>query len=62
MIALGSRRTRPITVLGEVSDGGANHRAAQACAVRWIEAGREAFMVALLVGGDFNDVWREEAP
>jgi hypothetical protein len=48
-----------ITVLGEVGDGGANHRAAQACAARWIEAGREALMVTPLVGGDLNDVWRE---
>jgi putative DNA primase/helicase len=47
-----------ITILGEVGDGGANHRAAQACAARWIEAGQEAFMVAPLVGGDLNDVWR----
>ena len=51
-----------ITVLGEVDDGGANHRAAQACAERWIEAGREAFIVAPLSGGDLNDVWREVAP
>jgi putative DNA primase/helicase len=51
-----------ITMLGEVNDGGANHRAAQACAARWIEAGRDAFMVAPRVGGDLNDVWREVAP
>lgn len=50
-----------ITVLGETDDGGANHRAAQACAARWIGAGREALMVAPLVGGDLNDVWREVA-
>ncbi len=50
-----------ITVLGEVGDGGANQRAAQACAERWIEAGREAFIVAPLSGGDLNDVWREIA-
>ena len=50
-----------ITVLGEVGDGGANHRAAQACAARWIEAGREAFMVAPQVGRDLNDVWRKVA-
>ncbi len=47
-----------ITILGEVGDGGTNHRAAQACATRWIEAGREAFIVMPLVGGDLNDVWR----
>jgi hypothetical protein len=51
-----------ITVLGEVGDGGANHRAAQACATRWINAGRGAFMVAPRIGGDMNDVWREVAP
>jgi hypothetical protein len=51
-----------ITVLGEVGDGGANHCAAQACAARWIETGREALMVAPQVGGDLNDVWREVAP
>ena len=49
-------------MLGEVGDGGANHRAAQACAARWIEAGRDAFMVAPQVGGDLNDVWREVVP
>jgi putative DNA primase/helicase len=48
-----------ITVLGEVNDGGANHRAAQACAARWIEAGQEAFIVAPLSGADLNEVWRE---
>src|SRR5208282_6039566 len=48
-----------ITILGEVGDGGANHRAAQACATRWIEAGQEAFIVAPLVGSDLNDVWCE---
>jgi hypothetical protein len=50
-----------ITALGEVGDGGANHRAAQVCAARWIEAGREAFVVEPQVGDDFNDVWREIA-
>ena len=49
-----------ITVLGGVGDGGANHRALQACG--WIEAGREALMVAPQVGSDLNDVWRELAP
>jgi putative DNA primase/helicase len=48
-----------ITILGEVNDGGANHRAAQACAARWIEAGREALIVAPLTGDDLNDVWHE---
>ena len=51
-----------ITILGEVGDGGANHRAADICAARWIEAGREAFVAEPTVGGDLNDVWREVAP
>jgi hypothetical protein len=51
-----------ITILGEVGDGGANHRATQACAARWIGAGCEAFAVAPQVGGDLNDVLREVAP
>jgi hypothetical protein len=51
-----------ITVLGEVNDGGANYRAVQACAARWIEAGRETFVVVPQVGGDLNDVWREVGP
>jgi Toprim domain len=48
-----------ITILGEVEDRGANHRAAQVCAARWMDAGQEAFVVAPLVGGDLNDVWLE---
>lgn len=48
-----------ITILGEVGDGGANYRAAKACAARWIDAEHEAFLVAPLVGADLNDVWRE---
>jgi hypothetical protein len=48
-----------ITVLGEVDDSGTNHRAAQLCAARWIEAEREAYIVVPLIGRDLNDVWRE---
>jgi putative DNA primase/helicase len=48
-----------ITILGEVDDGGANYRAAQACAMRWVDAGREALIVLPRVGGDLNDVWQE---
>jgi hypothetical protein len=57
----GSVTVQTITsrVLGEVNDGGANHRAAQACAARWTKAGQEAFIVAPLSGDDLNDVWRE---
>jgi hypothetical protein len=46
-----------ITVIGEINDGGANHRAAQECAVRWTEAGREAVVLEPIVGDDFNSVW-----
>jgi Toprim domain-containing protein len=48
-----------IAVLGEINDGGANHRAAQTCATRWIEVGQEAFIVTPLSGNDLNDVLRE---
>lgn len=51
-----------ITVLGEAGDGGANDRAAQACAERWLDAGRDAFVVEPQIGGDLNDVWRELMP
>jgi putative DNA primase/helicase len=50
-----------ITVLGEVDDQGANYRAAQTCAARWINAGRDAFIVIPKLGGDLNDVWRQVA-
>jgi Toprim domain-containing protein len=50
-----------ITILGEIDDDGANYRAAQACAARWIAAGQEAFIIAPLTGGDLADVWRELA-
>jgi hypothetical protein len=49
-------------VLGEVDDHGANYRAAQTCAARWINAGRDAFIVLPKLGGDLNDVWRQVAP
>ena len=42
--------------------GIANRRACLACAARWIEAGREAFVVEPQLGSDLNDVWREVAP
>jgi hypothetical protein len=50
-----------VTILGEINDGGANHRAAHACGTRWLGAGREALLVTPQVGGDLNDVWREVA-
>ena len=48
-------------MLGEVDDQGANYRAAQTCAARWINAGRDAFIVVPKLGGDLNDVWRQVA-
>jgi putative DNA primase/helicase len=50
-----------VTILGEVGDSGANHRAAEVCASRWFAAGRQAFIVEPQIGGDLNDVWREVA-
>jgi Toprim domain len=50
-----------ITILGEIDDGGANRRAAQACAARWMAAGQEAFVIAPLTGGDLAEIWRELA-
>jgi hypothetical protein len=50
-----------ISVLGEVGDGGANARAAQACADRWHASRREVFFVAPLAGNDMNDVLHEIA-
>jgi hypothetical protein len=68
--ALGSKRPiaifpvlpgiEAVTVLGECGDDhGANHEQTQECAARWIEAGREAFVVTPLFSSDLNDVWRE---
>jgi putative DNA primase/helicase len=48
-----------IAILGEVDDGGVNYRAANACAKRWVDAGREALVVWPQVGGDLNEVWQE---
>jgi putative DNA primase/helicase len=48
-----------ITILGEIGDGGANHRAAQACAARRMDAGQEAFIASPCLGSDLNDVWLE---
>ena len=50
-----------ITICGETDDNGANARAAQECAARWIEAGREAFVIEPLMSGDLNDVWKAVA-
>jgi hypothetical protein len=55
------RGIEAITILGEFGDGGANRRATQTCAARWIGAGREVFVVEPQVGGDLNDTWREVA-
>jgi hypothetical protein len=50
-----------ITVLGEVGDKGANNRATQTCATRWMNAGQEVFLATPLLGSDLNDAWREVA-
>jgi hypothetical protein len=51
-----------LTILTETNDGGANARAVTEVSARWHEAGREVLTVEMLVGGDFNDAWREAAP
>jgi phage/plasmid primase-like uncharacterized protein len=43
-----------LTILAEKDDDGANARALQACADRWIEAGREVYQLEPLVGDDIN--------
>jgi putative DNA primase/helicase len=50
---------KTLSILGEVNDGGANARAAQACAVRWQEADADIFVIEPLIGRDMNDLWRE---
>jgi hypothetical protein len=50
-----------LTIFGEVGDDGANHRATQKCADRWIAAGREVLLVEPQVGDDLNAVWQEVA-
>jgi hypothetical protein len=50
-----------LTVLGETDRTGANERAAQSCADRWLTAGAEVFLVKPKGGGDLNDVLREVA-
>ena len=50
-----------INILGEIDDGGANHRAAERCSVRWMRSAREVFVIAPLSAGDLADVWGEFA-
>ena len=50
---------RTLSIFGEVNDGGANARAAQACAIRWQDADADILVIEPLIGGDLNDVWRE---
>jgi hypothetical protein len=49
-----------LTILGENADGGANARAARACADKWIEAGEEVVLADVdpLFGEDMSDVLR----
>jgi Toprim domain len=45
-----------LTVFGETDDSGDNLANAKACARRWIEAGREAWLLRPNIAGDMNDV------
>ena len=47
-----------LTILGETDDSGDNIANAKACALRWIEAGREAWLLRPNIAGDMNDVVR----
>jgi putative DNA primase/helicase len=51
-----------LTILCETDDDGASERAAEKCARRWTEAGREVLLVWPRLEGDLADVWREVAP
>ena len=44
-----------LTIFADNDDGGAGTRAAEACARRWAEAGREARIFAPPAGSDFHD-------
>lgn len=50
-----------ITLLAETDDSGANARGCDACADRWIVAGREVIDVTPIAAGDLNDVLRGAA-
>jgi hypothetical protein len=50
-----------IAILGECDDNGANARAAESCAARWNEAGREVAVIEPLVGDDMNAIWQQVA-
>jgi hypothetical protein len=45
-----------LTVFGETDDDGANIENAKACARRWTDAGREAWLLRPNLTGDLNDV------
>jgi hypothetical protein len=45
-----------LTIFGETDDAGDNLTNAKACARRWIEAGREAWLLRPNIAGDMNDV------
>jgi hypothetical protein len=47
-----------LTILGETDDSGDNIANAKACARRWIEGGREAWLLLPSIAGDMNDVVR----
>lgn len=48
-----------LTILGETDDCGANEKAGQACARRWLDAGAEVQIIRPRRRGDLNDVLRE---
>lgn len=50
-----------ITLLKETDDSGANARGCDACADRWLAAGREVIDVTPLVSGDLNDLLKGAA-
>jgi putative DNA primase/helicase len=45
-----------LTVFGETDDSGDNLANAKACARRWIDAAREAWLLRPNIAGDMNDV------
>jgi hypothetical protein len=45
-----------LTIFGETDDSGDNLANAKACARRWIDAGREAWLLRPNIAGDLNDV------
>jgi hypothetical protein len=51
-----------LTILVDHDENGEGQRAAQTCACRWLEAGREVTRLTPEQPGDFNDLVRQEGP